>query len=121
MDDIFKAYGEEVAALSASRSTTEPSYYPAIKTLLSKMLERETLPFEVRTSTSESRSGGGRDMPDLALYDGEGDYRSKRIYDRTRSARNPSWNGNHHTAERAYANRALFSLVSPLLKRLRHR
>jgi hypothetical protein len=74
MDDIFKTYGEEVAALSASRSTTEPSYYPAIKTLLSKMLERETLPFEVRASTSESRTGGGRDMPDLALYDGQGDY-----------------------------------------------
>lgn len=74
MDNIFKTYGEEVAALSASRSTTEPSYYPAIKTLLSKMLERESLPFEVRASTSESRTGGGRDMPDLALYDGQGDY-----------------------------------------------
>lgn len=74
MDNIFRTYGEEVAALSASRSTTEPSYYPAIKTLLSKMLERETLPFEVRASTSESRTGGGRDMPDLALYDGQGDY-----------------------------------------------
>ena len=74
MDDIFRAYGDEVAALSASRSTTEPSYYPAIKTLLSRMLVRETLPFEARASTSESRTGGGHDMPDLALYDGQGDY-----------------------------------------------
>jgi hypothetical protein len=48
MDDFFKAYGEEVAGLAASRTTTEPSYYPAIKTLLSKMLARETLLFEVR-------------------------------------------------------------------------
>jgi len=74
MDDFFKAYGEEVAGLAASRTTTEPSYYPGIKTLLSKMLARESLPFEVRASTSESRTGGGRDMPDIALYDGHGDY-----------------------------------------------
>lgn len=74
MDDFFKAYGEEVAGLAASWTTTEPSYYPAIKTLLSKTLARESLPFEVRASTSESRTGGGRDMPDIALYDGNGDY-----------------------------------------------
>jgi len=74
MDNLFKPYGEEVAALVASRSTTEPSYYPAIKVLLSKMLARESLPFEVRASTSESRTGGGHDQPDFALYDGHGDY-----------------------------------------------
>ncbi|MCW5979740.1 MAG: hypothetical protein KIT09_16795 [Bryobacteraceae bacterium] len=74
MDDIFQAYSDEVRRLAASHSTTEPTYYPAIKALLSKMLSRESLPFEVRASTSESRSGGGRDQPDLALYDGEGDY-----------------------------------------------
>ena len=74
MDDIFQAYSDEVRRLAASHSTTEPTYYPAIKALLSKMLSRENLPFEVRASTSESRSGGGRDQPDLALYDGEGDY-----------------------------------------------
>jgi hypothetical protein len=74
MNDIFKSYGDEVAALSASPSTTEASYYPAIKTLLSHMLDRETLPFGARASTSEDRAQGGHDMPDLALYDGEGDY-----------------------------------------------
>jgi len=63
MDDIFKAYSDEVAVLSASQTTTEPSYYPAIKSLFSKMLSAEMLPFEVRTSTSESRAGGGHDMP----------------------------------------------------------
>jgi hypothetical protein len=74
MDDFFKEYAIEVAGLAASPSTTEPSYYPAIKTLLSKMLTRESLPFEVRASTSESRAGGGHDQPDFALYDGHGDY-----------------------------------------------
>lgn len=74
MDDIFRDYTDEVAVLSASHSTTELSYYPAIKSLLAKMLGQETLPFEVRASTSESRAGGGRDMPDLALYDGDGEY-----------------------------------------------
>lgn len=74
MDEFFKTYGEEVAKLAGSPSTTEPSYYPAIKALLFKMLGRESLPFEVRSSTSETRSGGGHDMPDIALYDGHGDY-----------------------------------------------
>ena len=74
MDDIFQAYADEVRRLAASVTTTEASYYPAIKALLSKMLGREGLPFEVRTSTSESRPAGGHDQPDLALYDGEGDY-----------------------------------------------
>ena len=74
MEEFFKAYGEEVAGLAASRSTTEPSYYPAIKVLLSKMLARESLPFDVRASTSESQTGGGHDQPDFALYDGHGDY-----------------------------------------------
>lgn len=53
MDDIFNSYGEEVAALSASRSTTEPSGYPAIKTLLFKMLEPRNNP--VRGSRIDDR------------------------------------------------------------------
>lgn len=74
MEDIFRAYSDEVANLSLSESTTEGSYYPAIKNLLARMLGRESLPFEARASTSESRSDGGHDMPDFALYDGQGDY-----------------------------------------------
>ncbi len=74
MDDIFQAYADEVRRLADSATTTEPSYYPAIKALLSKMLDRENLPFEARASTSESRAAGGHDQPDLALYDGEGNY-----------------------------------------------
>jgi hypothetical protein len=74
MDEIFQAYSDEVRRLAGASSTTELTYYPAIKTLLSKMLARESLPFEVRASTSESRSGGGHDLPDIALYDGQGDF-----------------------------------------------
>lgn len=44
------------------------------QSLLSKVLAKENLPFDVRASTSESRSEGGRDQPDLAFYDGAGDY-----------------------------------------------
>ena len=32
------------------------------------------LSFEVRTSTSERRTGGGTDLPDLAIYEKAGDY-----------------------------------------------
>ncbi|MGD1061722.1 MAG: type ISP restriction/modification enzyme [Terracidiphilus sp.] len=74
MDDIFQAYADEVRRLAVSATTTEPSYYPAIKTLFSKMLAGENLPFEVRASTSESRVAGGHDQPDIALYDGNGDF-----------------------------------------------
>lgn len=74
MDELLKAYRDEVSRLAQSPTSTEPSYYPAIKALLSRMLSKESLPFEVRASTSETRSGGGRDQPDFALYDGNGDY-----------------------------------------------
>lgn len=74
MDELFIAYRDEVARLAQSSTTTEPSYYPAIKALLSRMLSRENLPFEVRASTSESRLGGGHDQPDFALYDDRGHY-----------------------------------------------
>jgi len=74
MSEFFQTYANEVKRLADASSTTEPSYYPAIKSLLSEMLIHEHLPFEVRASTSEDRSAGGRDMPDIALYDGSGDF-----------------------------------------------
>ncbi len=74
MSEFFTSYAEEAKRLVGASSTTEPSYYPAIKTLLSEMLAHEKLPFEVRASTSETRSGGGHDLPDIALYDGNGDF-----------------------------------------------
>jgi hypothetical protein len=63
-------FWRETLALYKTASTTEKSYYPAIKELWSRLLESRGLPFEVRVETSEHRSGAtGADAPDLALYD----------------------------------------------------
>jgi len=67
-------YGTEVCRLAKSSTTREESYYPAIKALLTAVLETCRLPFEVRTATSEKRAGGGVDLPDLAFYDGPGEF-----------------------------------------------
>lgn len=72
--DIIASYVEEARRLSRTGTTTETSYYPAIKTLLEAILADTGLSFEVRTGTSEDRAGGGRDQPDIAIYDGNGDY-----------------------------------------------
>jgi len=71
---LFDPYAEEVLRLASATSTTEESYYPAIKGLLTRILDFIQLPFDVRTSTSESRAQGGRDLPDFALYDGPGEF-----------------------------------------------
>jgi hypothetical protein len=68
------AYGREVSALAAAPGTTEPTFYPAIQRLVAAILAARNLPFEVRVNTSQRRSGGGTDLPDLALYDGAGDF-----------------------------------------------
>jgi hypothetical protein len=73
VDDDRRAAAEfarEVRRLVAAGSTTESSYYPAIKALWSRLLDSRNLPFDVRAGTSEERSGvPGTDLPDLALYD----------------------------------------------------
>ena len=74
MEKIIRNYANEIRSLVGAASTTEPSYYPAIRALLIELLKEMKLPFEVRASTSERRHGGGSDMPDLALYDGAGDF-----------------------------------------------
>lgn len=62
------SYFREALALYRASSTTEKSYYPAIKQLWTRLLESRGLPFEVRAETSERRSGtAGADQPDLAL------------------------------------------------------
>jgi hypothetical protein len=68
------AYTKEVVRLAQSATTTEETYYPAIRNLLSHILNERKLPFEIRTGTSEEREGGGTDLPDVAFYDGEGDF-----------------------------------------------
>lgn len=70
----LRAYRREVVGLANSESTTEESYYGPIRDLLIAVLDQLELPTDVRTGTSEARSGGGTDRPDVALYDGEGDF-----------------------------------------------
>jgi len=71
---LFRPYIDEVRRLVGAASTTEETYYPAIKGLLTRALEFLKLPFEARTSTAETRAQRGIDLPDFALYDGPGEF-----------------------------------------------
>jgi hypothetical protein len=62
-------FWRETSALYRATSTTEKSYYPAIKELWGRLLESRNLPFEVRVETSEGSAATGTKLPDLALYD----------------------------------------------------
>jgi hypothetical protein len=68
------AYARDVRALIAAGSTTEATYYPALKSLIEAVLAIQDLPFVVRINTSEKKAGGGVNLPDVALYDGDGDF-----------------------------------------------
>jgi hypothetical protein len=61
-------YVAETRHLDAQPTSTEPTFYPAIKTLIAAVLKEGRLPFEVRVNTSESK-GKARDMPDFVLGD----------------------------------------------------
>jgi hypothetical protein len=77
MADLHKVVREftaDITPLVASKTTREESYYPPVRNLLVAVLKDLGLPAEVRTSTSERRAGGGVDLPDIALYDGAGDF-----------------------------------------------
>src|SRR5437870_884673 len=74
MLNALSRYCTEVSKLELADTTREETYYPAIKALFAELLNSQKLPFEVRMSTSERRAGGGTDLPDLALYDGSGDF-----------------------------------------------
>ena len=67
-----KSYGRDVSALITAGSTTEASYYLAVKALVAAALAVEALPFDVRVNTSERQPGGGINLPDIALYDAGG-------------------------------------------------
>jgi hypothetical protein len=69
-----KSYAREVADLIASGSTTEATYYPALRSLIAASLSAEDLPFDVRINTSEQKTGGGINLPDIALYDADGEF-----------------------------------------------
>jgi hypothetical protein len=69
-----KSYARDVGALIASGSTTESTCYPAVKSFIAAALAVEDLPFDVRINISEKKSGGGINLPDVALYDGAGEF-----------------------------------------------
>lgn len=70
----FKNYAAEATRLANSLATREETYYPAIKELLAAILKDAHLPFDPRANTKQDRAGGGQDLPDMALYDGTGEY-----------------------------------------------
>lgn len=74
MSDFFKTYAGQATKLASHSTTIESTYYPALVELLSNVLRDRKLPFQVRGTTSERRASGGRDQPDIALYDGIGDF-----------------------------------------------
>ncbi len=62
------AYVAETRHLDTQPTSTEATFYPAIKALISAVLKDGRLPFEVRVNTSEVK-GKARDMPDFVLGD----------------------------------------------------
>jgi Type ISP C-terminal specificity domain/N-6 DNA Methylase len=69
-----KAYAHDVGELISAGSTTEATYYPSVRSLISATLVAEDLPFNVRINTSEQKTGGGINLPDVALYDSGGQF-----------------------------------------------
>src|SRR3954447_14031757 len=61
-------YVAETRDLEKIGTSTEPTFYPAIKNLISEVLKEGRLPFQVRVNTSESRNRS-RDMPDFVIGD----------------------------------------------------
>jgi hypothetical protein len=74
LKNIIREYAADVVRLANATTTTEDSYYSPLKTLLSEALRIGKLPFEVRVRTSEQRAQGGYNQPDLAIYDGGGEF-----------------------------------------------
>ncbi len=61
-------YVSETRRLDSQPSSTENTFYPAIKNLIAAILKEQLLPFEIRVNTSEAK-GKVRDMPDFVLGD----------------------------------------------------
>ena len=67
-----RSYARDASDLIAAGSTTEATYYPAVKAFVAAALAVEDLAFEVRVNTSEEKPGGGINLPDVAVYDARG-------------------------------------------------
>ena len=77
MDEIGRAlssYARDVADIAGSPDSTEATFYPAVQRFLTAILHARSLPFDIRVNTTQRRGAGGTDLPDLALYDGAGDF-----------------------------------------------
>ena len=72
LGEAAKHYTEGAGGLIAAGSTTEATYYPAVQAFVTAALVSEGLPFEVRVNTSETKLDGGKNLPDIALYDSRG-------------------------------------------------
>jgi hypothetical protein len=64
LEQAISTYVRETRRLESLPSSTEPSFYPDVKALLSAVLKHERLAFDVITNTSEAG-----DMPDFVLGD----------------------------------------------------
>jgi hypothetical protein len=73
---LVESYALDIQELLEDETTREETYYPALKDLLEGVLEKLKLPVDVRQNTQQGRQDGGYDLPDLAMYDADGEYLS---------------------------------------------
>ena len=71
---LLSQYSNKVSSYASSATTAEDTYYSPIITLLSGLLRELRLPDDVREKPKEKRADGRLDRPDVALYDGSGDF-----------------------------------------------
>lgn len=69
LSEAVATYCSDTRNLEALPTSTETTFYPDVRSLLSNVLKAEKLPFDVRTGTSE-KGKGSHDMPDFVLGDG---------------------------------------------------
>lgn len=64
-----ETYCRETRRYADLANTSEATYYPLVRNLISAVLDERGLPFEVRMGTNEHRPSGGHDAPDFILSD----------------------------------------------------
>ncbi len=68
LTEALATYCSDTRTLEALPTSTETTFYPDVRTLLTAVLKAEKLPFDVRTGTSE-KGKTSHDMPDFVLGD----------------------------------------------------
>lgn len=69
LSETIAMYCSDTRNLEALPTSTETTFYPDVRTLLTSVLRHEKLPFDVRIGTSE-KGASSHDMPDFVLGDG---------------------------------------------------